>query len=163
VGDLRIPATAALLEGWTGPVVLGTFPTAVDDGCVSTPDWGWQPVAGYLDRLSLDLARDEVADHVARRLAERVGLVNPCDGHGFTWHFNHLTHKWCLGTWSSNFQAWFMASGLRGSSQLRPDVVWYPVPALAALDPSDDARLPGGARRVDRLALRACWLEASRE
>ena len=80
MSDLHIPATAALLEGWTGPavfadhrapcIVLGLHIGAGDGPSVDLWHTGLaKPFRTALDAVSLDLARDEVADHVARWLA----------------------------------------------------------------------------------------------
>ncbi len=149
---LLLLATAALLEGWFGPVVL---PDRVVHGVIVGHGWDdlvyvWAggSVEGYraLDLL-LNLSRAEVRDRVARVVAGwrwRVDL----DGGSVSWGHQpveHERHRWTL---ESN----------RGVMEFRPS--WARkhegnIPALADLDPSSDTRLPDGSRLVDALALGA--------
>lgn len=153
--DLLVPATADLLRGWTGPVVFGGWPVALagigivratgsvaptEEAyglCMETGAYRTAPVA----EVTLDLARDEAADRCARVVAERVGIPSTP-----TWFWHSAMGGWLLGTGRPPTCRLF---GGKGSGY---DHI---VPALAALNPNDDTRLPSGARLVDRLALAA--------
>ena len=154
--DLLTPATAELLAGWCGPVVFdGTTAVVVDDGTVTVPGWGWQPLHEHAPRLSLDLSRAECRDWAARVLAKRVGVrVGTAAPR---WEGAHDGWRLC-GEESYTGNLRLFTADMRGRTGGR---LLVHVPALDALDPSDDTRLPDGSRHVDALALRLC-LEATR-
>jgi hypothetical protein len=109
--------------------------------------WDWLPRGVVF----VDLADPATADRVARWLAARVGLEVGCTAP----RWNHSGRR---GTWAITGDA--DAALFHGSEpprNWRGRTRWKPaeivVPALAALDPSDDRRLPDGSRYVDRLAL----------
>lgn len=144
---LRASACPGILDGWVGPVVLDGETLAVllpgKPHRVYLPEphrclEGQEEARALPRHLSLDLARDEAADRCARWLAWAVGLAV-----GATAPEWERTPRWRhLGEWSLGGYRF----GHRSGNQRAP--------ALAALDPADDTRLPCGARRVDRLALR---------
>lgn len=142
-----IPATAALLEGWTGPVVTTSMAEAgvftgsavlrVDPGTrCRVVGWSddWYPIGDVF----LDLRRAEVRDRVARVVAER-SCVDP--GGGVVWSNTSQITGW--PTWR--------IGGSDSGQAFDPSHV----PALASLDPASDERLPDGSRAVDAAAL-AC-------
>lgn len=167
--DLLTPATADLLEGWTGPVVArdragGDEPAIVDgdnqvvwllDGSTVDYNTSYLPVL-FDDQMNhveilLDLSRAECRDRVARCLAVRLypaeapfvaAAVVP-GRRAFGWP-EGLTFGLSVVT---------VADGERWRA--------FDCDEVAALDPSDDTHLPDGSRRVDALALQLCW-EASR-
>jgi hypothetical protein len=184
VADPRqlIPATPRLLAEWCGPVLaesqgLGWVESVVLDGyVVHVSDHGRAfvgPVdADTLPHIRLDLARAEAADRAGRVLAEAVGLVAATERIqvpvcGYTWESPMGEQGWQLGTWNCNFYAWFAArvpDYVRANLARRhgDSVPCLDVPTLADLDDADSARLPDGARLVDRLALAAVVREVVR-
>lgn len=147
---LLLPATRALVEGWCGPVIVSQN---TDDAWLSYGEVdqdGDVLVAGShitwynLDKIRFDLSRAECRDRVARvvaglALAPRAGLVDSCTAHTWEWAPAMDQRRWTLSG-NGGGRGW-EHFGLKS------------VPALAALDPNDDTRLPDGSRLVDALAL----------
>lgn len=149
MNDLHIPAYPALLDGWRGPVLYQGEAAVLagvdgDLACVVWPGVSahhgmHMAIASIPLELTLDLARDEVADRVCRVLLG--GNQAPV--------LKGLRKGRVFGYWPSplNRVAW------SPDQECVDDYDTGHVPALADLDPADDTRLPGGARVVDRLAL----------
>lgn len=176
MSDLHVTATPDLLDGWTGQALLQTQGARWVEGVVLDGDHAAHFVGGsvYRDsieldlirRIRLDLSRAECRDRVCRVLAARLLREVPANGDGYSWRMEPVSCSWELQTHNRNWMARFAAdtSGWfavdEGNRTGR-----FPsrsVPALADLDPDDDTRLPDGSRRVDALALAACWREVSR-
>ncbi len=165
VGDLLIPATPELLEGWTGPLALlgpgGGIDYAVHDSWVEG-----SMVLGYpgadeplpltdfdgVCAVCLDLTHAEVRDRVARVLWGRASHPGPV-----------VVFRWAdqqglqLG-WPSGLSKRWTAAYHDDGTEHFPD---QGVPALADLDPDDGTLLPDDSRRVNAEALRAVWLEVA--
>jgi hypothetical protein len=156
VTDLLIPATRALLTGWRGPVVVVDFESPFEAVCL---DWPVSadavilvsvsntptPFAVDIRHLRLDLSRAECRDRVARCTFGAPGIVRL-----FRAANGVATLRGPLGIDFACSDP-FAALAFRVPH----------VPALAALDPSDDTRLADGSRRADAAALARCW-EATR-
>jgi len=184
VADPRLiaPATAAVLDGWCGPVVADAGADdrdgLVDGVCLGASehprgflvwhDWGgvgseripWED-------LRLDFSRAEVRDRVARVLSALAGAP----GALAPWWMGRDTFTrgpldFVLtrpGSWHDRddtgctIDAWVRGRAPMHAHERACLVV--EVPALADLDPSDDTRLPDGSRLVDALALAAVYRE----
>lgn len=144
MGDpLLIRATAALLDGWTGPITVilqcgEVLRGAVDHGRVHLGRTVWENADKPVTYL--DLARAECRDRVCRVLFGGPGSprLDP----------QLVARRMTLHTEG------------RAMAVSRRDWEWeLEVPALADI-PIDDTRLPDGSRRVDALALAAAWRQA---
>ena len=180
MSDLLIPAAAhhdnpvrptdRLLDGWVGPVTSrfdgeGDEPWASFGLQDADGDWLVHPGSGNLRwvplaALRLALSRAEVY----ARVVTRLGLL---EGHARAamWHRSRTF-------WSNGVKAWGYQYPTPSVDYPGSEVVctrvfasapdWSRgacvVPALAALDPDDNTRLPNGLLRVDLLALRVVWL-----
>lgn len=148
---LLLQATEALLAGWCGPVVWdGEEAMLFDDGYLVQRDGGKPYPAGYpeLPDLRLDLARATVRDRVARVVFGTPSLPRCWRAHsaGYAKGVAFQMGRGEGGVWYEGGDWW---DGGQGHSPKRF------CPALAALDPHDDTRLPDGSSRVDALALLA--------
>ena len=131
MSDLLLPATAALLDGWCGPVtVYASEETCVVDGCAWSLGGFWESLDA-MGPMTLDLSRAECRDRVARHLTRDRDEPVPGPAR-LVWRGN--TNDLHIG-------------GVRVARSTD-------VPALLDLDPEDDTRLPDGSRVVDALALR---------
>jgi hypothetical protein len=151
---LRASDCPGVLRGWTGAVIAETrvglrHGVYCDDvGRVWYPD---EVVAHHEEvtgedaaHLLLDLSRPEVADHVARWVAGRVGLAVGATAPGWR-RAGVRPRRWWLDSGVPFEAPGASRTGLRGASIV--------VPALADLDPADDTRTASGARVVDLAAL----------
>ncbi len=173
--DLLLPATAALLDGWSGPVIvdLGTG-DRLDAAVLSNGDvllgridvFGEAPAYDYIDSeaalpdgfsLHLDLARAECRDRVARVVHDTAAHRSDSGGGLSVWYFDgawHITRPvFRRGQTRGGLSAW------DGRSRWRPLVPQHrtliKAPGLAGLDPDDDRLLPDGSRWADAAALLA--------
>ncbi len=140
MSDLHIPATARLLSGWVGPVVLPDgSPAALLHAGALPGTWLTSALSSSVatEELRLDLAQDAAADRVARVLAEQHGGCAPA----WDW-LGDGSREWALMAATSH--RWY------GPEVDDADRFYTCVPALdavLALDPADPRR--------DRLALAA--------
>lgn len=155
--ELLIPATPELLEGWCGPIVVldheGWCEVPMEAALYGLRGFAvtcWCHLNGVpcerldivdLAHVRLDLSRAEVRDRVARVIIRQSGPRLASQGGS-----NVL---FCPNR-PSSVRGFTSVPHPDGSG---PGVI----PALAALDPHDDTRLPDGSRRVDALALAAVW------
>jgi len=156
---LRIPATRALLEGWCGPVLergtrviaCGITPKGLCDVAVpSTGRFGCVPIA----LISLDASHAEVRDRVCRVLAATLYTDGP-----------HSSACVVPGRRGLGGAPGLLFGLLTVTPEDGDRWRWFDddrAPALAALDPNDDTRLPDGSRLVDALALAAVAREVTR-
>lgn len=171
---LLIPATRALLDGWCGPVeyecALGWLPGVWDHGlgCVLT-ERGPQEVSCACHRwaleahVRLDASRAEVRDRVVRVVAETLAdpardIVAPQFEPQQDPDVREPVYlaEWVI-LWGSTLVRWFVARRAADDGNAVVEL-----PALAALDPNDDTRLPDRSRLVDALALVAVAREVLR-
>jgi hypothetical protein len=139
---LLVPATEALLAGWTGPVVVeygdGLHPevwtgtTHSVDGCEG---FAREPFR----RLFLDCSRPEARDRCARVVFGRATEAR-------LWRAHPESIPLLVGPGAEVLAAPTDSAEAFGVR---------PVPALADLAPADDTRLPDGSRWVDAAALAA--------
>lgn len=181
---LLVPASAALLDGWCGPVVLldpherGSDLVGAHlyrDGQVSVfADWTarrtWSTsvssIHGVLDRVMLDLSRAECRDRIIRAL---IAMLWPGDRldrvalDGGPWASDRFD-GWTLGTWNRNWSAHFRAGPpARETADEHSPYTWLiRLPGLAGIDCLDDTRSPDGSRLADNLALAAVAREVLR-
>ena len=165
---LLAPCARALLDGWTGPVhgyVHAGVPCraictgdTTDDGRILLSTEKGDALELPAD-LSLDLSLAECRDRVVRAL---VATYRPkrsaCTAPDWFWsdggYDDPSVPEWTLSQ-GADLLRWYAP----GAARIIHEVS---VPALGALDPGDDARLPDGSRLVDALALAAVWREVSR-
>lgn len=160
---LYLPASRALLDGWCGPVeardangvwhpcvTLGwsgneNIPGAWVYSEAQAPLFGAEEERGAdfvsAVHLRLDLSRAEVRDRVARVLAAQALDLPVASGVAVQFVRNPL---------GGRMLAFAVTDG---RSVVTAAVDSITCPALAALDPDDDTRLPDGSRLVDALAL----------
>lgn len=151
--ELLIPATAALLDGWVGPLVYVGDDGAERWSCVVeswSPDRSRVRVVGVIlpgmagvtagcaiSELRLDLSRAECRDRVARVIDGSGPLVTEI----------YTAYPGPISKISIGCTLYISQPYGRGWGEPRC------IPALAALDPADDRRLPDGSRWVDAAAL----------
>ncbi len=156
---LRTSDCPGVLDRWVGPVVLTLDPPypAVLVGRENgggyvhpgpPPMWqiaidGGPVIITPTTDLALNLSRAECRDRVARWVAGRVSPPQRVT-EGVRWRQ--------IGTVADR-AAWSLTSDGGDQTQFGAERGWIRVPALAALSPSDPARLPDGCRRVDAEAL----------
>ena len=151
-----------LLAAWSGSVAVRVsylaFPRFghVWDGAVLLPPFG--ELGPEAEVVGLDLGCWIGRASLMRAVAVAVGLENPLAADGLCWAqdaFEQLHNRWKLQTWNVNFSAWFDPEH-RGYAERAAEESGHPyrvVPGLAALDPTDESRLPDGTSRRGARAL----------
>jgi hypothetical protein len=166
---LLIPATAALVEGWCGPVVVNYrgrhYEASLWNGGVQTIHGTegkarrkkGEPFWPGVESTFLDLSRAECRDRVVRCLAIATGHTVP---NGVTWSCSSYHRRRCWHLFAHLAPLTDRTGPVPDTRPAHfggkpwPNRGWYrAVPALADLDPASDERLPDGSRLVDALAL----------
>lgn len=129
--------------------------------------WG-EPFAERSDLIALDLSDATGRAHAAWWLADREGLSVPAwpswrkSGHAL-WA---LRTPWRYGQTAGappidGMERRYQPDAAPEHAARRWPLLYRTVPALAALDPDDDTRLPDGSRWVDAEALRLVVLHVA--
>lgn len=174
-GLILLDPGPGLLAAWSGSVLVRISylrePQIAHllDGALLLPPFG-EVGPPEAEIIGLDLGCWIGRASLMRAVAVAVGLENPLAADGLCWAqdaFEQLHNRWKLQTWNVNFSAWFDPEH-RGYAQRAAEESeshhYRVVPGLAALDPTDESLLPGGASRrgAQALALVAiALLEAS--
>jgi hypothetical protein len=162
-GLLRRGSPAAWVSPLWHPILVTRLDTSpLREPCCWVLD-GEREQRATLAEVALDLTDATGRAHAAWWLAERFrerlplygALGTPLAAPGVLWRPGVADEAWVLGTWNSNYEAWFTVPG---NSYATTVAVVEP---LVGLDIRDRTLLPDGSRWVDAEALRRVVLHVA--
>lgn len=150
---LLVQATAELLDGWCGPVVVDGMLSIANDCEVFHPDRKtWWYFSNWT--VNLDLSRAECRDQIDRAIVAALGMPP-----GMKPEFTADEDGWSMlvgdlrDPADGQMAVWDRDGRAAGCCKVD-------APGLAGIDPLDRTLLPDGSRLVDALARAAIWMAA---